>query len=199
MIFLLKEIRIHGRGGQGAVTSSQVLAIAAFEDGIHCQAFPSFGVERTGAPVKSFVRFSDRKVLKRQHVYLPDYVIVLDPTLMDSVDVTDGIKKNGILLINSNKTPAELGFTGKEKFKVYVLDITKDALEVIGKPFVNIAALGAFCCITCLVSIEALSKAIEIRFGEGKTAELNTKAAKKVFGECLDHKGGTCPVLKVSK
>ena len=196
---MLKEIRIHGRGGQGAVTSSQVLAITAFEDGIYCQAFPSFGVERTGAPVQSFVRFSDRKVLKRQHVYLPDYVIVLDPTIMGSVNVTDGIKDKGILLINSNKTPEDLGFTGKENFKVYVLDITKDALEVIGKPFVNIAALGAFCCITCLVSIEALEKAIEIRFGKGKTADLNTQVAKKVFGDCLGHKGGTCPALKVIK
>lgn len=196
---MLKEIRIHGRGGQGAVTSSQVLAIAAYMDGVYSQAFPNFGVERTGAPVQSFVRLSDRKILKRQHVYLPDYVIVLDPTLLETEDVTHGLKDKGILIINSNKTAKELGFTGKEKFKVYIFDITKEALEVIGKPFVNIASLGAFCAITCLVSIKSLETAIEKRFKKGKISELNSKAARKVYNDCRKRKNVKCVPLKVKK
>ncbi|MEM4598264.1 MAG: 2-oxoacid:acceptor oxidoreductase family protein, partial [Candidatus Diapherotrites archaeon] len=92
---VLKEVRIHGRGGQGAVTSSQVLAVAAFYDGKYCQAFPSFGVERRGAPVEAFTRISDKPILVRNHVYFPDFVLVLDPTLADCVDVSKGLKKDG--------------------------------------------------------------------------------------------------------
>ena len=96
----LIEIRIHGRGGQGAVTSSQVLAIAAFHSGKQSQAFPNFGVERTGAPVESFVRIDDKPINLRQHVYDPDYVIILDSSLIDDVPVTEGLQKNGVIVVN---------------------------------------------------------------------------------------------------
>lgn len=176
----MKEIRIHGRGGQGAVTSSQILSIAAFRDGKQSQAFPMFGVERQGAPVQAFTRMSNKPINVRSQVYEPDYVIVLDPTLLGEVDVTDGLKNSGLLIINSNKKPAELGIKGK--FSVYAVDITKIALDVIGKPFVNVAALGAFAALTKEISIESVNKAIDEVLGEkGKIADLNKKAAKEVY------------------
>ena len=187
---MFKEVRIHGRGGQGAVTSSQVLAIAAFNDGMYSQAFPWFGVERSGAPVQSFVRISDRKVMTRQFVYAPDYVMVLEPTLIKNVEVTKGLKESGMLIVNSNKSAKELGIEGK--FTTHTIDITKLAMEIMGKPFVNIATLGAFCALTGIVSIDALEKAIEERFKykrAGKTGEINKNVARKVFESCT---GGTC-------
>lgn len=180
----MKEIRIHGRGGQGAVTSSQVLAIAAFHDGKFSQAFPAFGVERRGAPVQSFTRISEKKIDLRQHVYSPDYVIVLDPSLLEVVDVTDGLKKEGMLIVNSDKTPKELGI--RNGFEARTIDITKVALEVIGKPFVNIAALGAFAATTGEISLRALKEAIDEGMNakaKGKVAELNKQACERLYKE----------------
>lgn len=179
----LREIRIHGRGGQGAVTSTQVLAIAAFHAGKFSQAFPNFGVERTGAPVESYVRIDEKPINLRQHVYDPDYVIVLDSSLINAVDVTKGLQKNGAIIVNTDKSAAEL----KKKFgsfKVYPINITRIALEVIGKPFVNIASLGGFCKLSKEVSLKALDKAIDELFlakGKAAVAELNKKAAKAVY------------------
>jgi pyruvate ferredoxin oxidoreductase gamma subunit len=176
----LKEIRIHGRGGQGAVTSSQVLAVAAFHDGKYCQAFPSFGVERRGAPVEAFTRIADRPINIREHVYEPDYVIVLDPTLLSSVDVARGVKDNGIIIINSNKPASE--FKLNTKAKVETIDMTAAAMEIIGKPFVNIASLGAFAAITNEVTLESVFKAIDQEFAHKKAiGELNKKAAEKLY------------------
>lgn len=175
----LKEVRIHGRGGQGAVTSSQVLAIAAFFDGKKSQAFPYFGVERTGAPVEAYTRLSKETIFVRQHVYEPDFVLVLDSSLVHSLDITEGLKKGGLIIINSNKKPEDFGLKG---FRVYCIDITKAALDIIGKPFVNIAALGAFAGLTEEVSLEALNKAIDQRFaGNPKIGELNKKVCAKLF------------------
>lgn len=175
------EIRIHGRGGQGAVTSSQILAIAAFHSGKQCQAFPNFGVERTGAPVESFVRIDEKPILLRQHVYEPDTVIVLDPTLISQgIDVAKGLKKNGLLIVNTDKQPSELGIKGN--FKIKTINITKVAMDVIGKPFVNIASLGAFCALNDSVSIEALKKAIDEKMSnKPAVAELNKKATEAVY------------------
>ena len=184
---VLKELRIHGRGGQGAVTSSQVLAIAAFEDGKHCQAFPNFGVERTGAPVESYVRIDEKPINVRQHVYEPSFVIVLDPTLLETVDVSKGLEKGGMLIINTDKGERELRSKIKGPFSIHAINITKIALDIIGKPFVNIAALGAFCVLTKEVSLKALGTAIDEHFGAtGKkaVAELNKKAAKAVAAAC---------------
>ncbi len=178
----LIEIRIHGRGGQGAVTSSQVLAIAAFHSGKQSQAFPNFGVERTGAPVESYVRIDDKPINLRQHVYDPDYVIVLDSSLIDAVDVTNGLQPNGVVIVNTDKRTEQL--RKLSGFKVHSINITKIALDVIGKPFVNIAALGAFCKLSGLVSLEALDKAIDELFsarGKVAVAELNKNAANAVF------------------
>ncbi len=180
---MLEEVRFHGRGGQGAVTSSQVLAIAAFLDGNFSQAFPMFGVERRGAPVQSFCRIAKEKINIRSQIYEPDYVIVLDSTLIGSINVAKGLKKNGLIVINSDKTPKELNLA--KDLNVKTIDVTKLALEVIGKPFVNIGILGAFSSITEKVSLKALQKAIAQRFEEKpKMAELNKKLAEKVFEEC---------------
>ncbi|MBN2067437.1 MAG: pyruvate ferredoxin oxidoreductase subunit gamma [Candidatus Diapherotrites archaeon] len=176
------EIRLHGRGGQGAVTSSQVLAIAAFKDGKYSQAFPNFGVERTGAPVESYVRIDEKPVTLRQHVYDPDCIIVLDSSLIDAVDVTKGLQKNGMVIVNTDKSANDL--KKLKGFKVYTINITKIALDVIGKPFVNIAALGAFCALSRQVSLKALDRAIDELFasrGKAAIAELNKKAAKAVY------------------
>ena len=179
----LREIRFHGRGGQGAVTSTQVLAIAAFKDGKHSQAFPNFGVERTGAPVESYVRIDEKPINLRQHVYNPNYVVILDSSLIGTVDVTKGLAKDGVVIVNTDKGAEEL----KKKlgnFNVHAINITKIAMDVIGKPFVNVAALGAFCALSKEVSLNALDQAIDELFGaRGKAsiAELNKKAAKAVF------------------
>lgn len=175
---VIKEIRVHGRGGQGAVTTSQVIAISAFHDGKYSQAFPSFGVERRGAPVQSFSRISDKKINVRQQVYNPDYVIVLDPSLLDVTDVSSGIKKNGLIIVNTDKDNVDIETSAEIK----ILDVTKVALDVIGKPFVNIASLGGFSALTDEISLESLKTAVDENFkGKEKIAEINKKAAQKVY------------------
>ena len=181
---MLKEIRIHGRGGQGVVTSSELLAIAAFNDGKQSQAFPNFGVERSGAPVEAFVRISDEKINLRQQVYNPDYVIVLDSSLLSTVEVTNGLKDNGLLVINSDKKPVELGL--KTKAKVISFDVSKKAIEILGKPLVNVGVLGAFAAITREVSLNSLLKAIDQEFeSKREIAEKNKNLAELLYKENL--------------
>ena len=119
------EIRIHGRGGQGAVTTGQLIAIAAFYDKKYCQSFPMFGVERSGAPVQAFVRISNKEIHLRSEVYTPDIVIVLEPSLIEAVDVTKGLKKDGKIIINTNKKPSELKIKGN--FNICTIDATSSA------------------------------------------------------------------------
>lgn len=171
----MKEIVILGRGGQGAVTSSQLLAIAAFYDGKKSQAFPAFGAERRGAPTRSFTRISDKDIKIRSQVYNPDYVLILDSGLINEIDLSKVKKK---IIINSNKK-----FQNK---KIISIDATKIAFEIFKKPIVNTAMLGAFSKITGEVSLSSLLKAIDERF-EGKNdkiTDLNKKAVKKVY-ECV--------------
>lgn len=172
----MKQIIFLGRGGQGAVTSSRVLAIAANEDKKYSQAFPNFGVERMGAPVRSYARIDDKFINLREQVYEAEYAIVLDATLLAGMheQVTDTI------IINSNKKSSEIELDTKAKIKC--VDITKIALEVIGKPFVNIAALGAFAAITKEVSLKGLEKAIHQQMGnKGAIVDKNIAAIKKVY------------------
>ena len=188
---MLKEIRFHGRGGQGAVTSSETLATAAFAEGKFSQAFPNFGVERKGAPVTSFTRIDDKPINVRSQIYEPDYVVVLDASLIKSVPVSAGLKKDGILIINSNKSPETLGIKGN--FRAYSFDVQKVAMEAIGKPFVNIASLGAFAALTGEVKLESLKNAVKHTMGnKGPLAELNNKALEIIYNECLKlkEKGG---------
>lgn len=174
----MKEIRIHGRGGQGSVTAAELIAVAAFEDGKWSQAFPYFGTERRGAPVTAFARLSDKQIRIRSQVYQPDYVIVQDPSLIHAVDVASGIKDDGLIIVNSELKPSELKLTTKATIKC--IDATKLALEVIGLPIVNTALLGAFAGATGEIRLESVNTAIKNRF-PGKVGEKNVAAVKRAF------------------
>jgi pyruvate ferredoxin oxidoreductase gamma subunit len=174
----LKEIRIHGRGGQGSVTAAELIAVAAFEDGKWSQAFPYFGTERRGAPVTAFARISDSKIRLRSQVYEPDYVIVQDPSLLSAVDVASGMKKDGLVIVNSEKDPSALKLNTDAKVKT--IDATSLAIEVIGVPIVNTALLGAFAGATGQIRLESVSKAIRGRF-PGKIGEKNVEAVRRAF------------------
>jgi 2-oxoacid:acceptor oxidoreductase gamma subunit (pyruvate/2-ketoisovalerate family) len=156
------EVRIHGRGGQGAVIASKVLADAVFREGRYVQSFPSFGVERRGAPVAAFTRIDEAPVRLRCQIYAPDHVMVLDPSLMQVVDVTAGLKPGGWVLINSEQ-PAS-AFNLPAEFRVATVDANAIAIKYrLGPrtaPIVNTAILGAFSRITGIVSLEATCKAV---------------------------------------
>jgi pyruvate ferredoxin oxidoreductase gamma subunit len=174
----MKEIRIHGRGGQGSVTAAELLAVAAFEDGKFSQAFPAFGVERRGAPVTAFVRLSDKPIRLRSQIYEPDYVIVQDATLVDVVDVAGGAKPGGFILINTEKSPES--FNLNTKATVRTLDATKVAMDIIGKPIVNTTLIGAFAGVTGEIKPESIQNAVRERF-PGKVGEKNAEAIKAAY------------------
>jgi pyruvate ferredoxin oxidoreductase gamma subunit len=169
------EIRFHGRGGQGVVTSAEILAVAAFKDKKYSQAFPFFGTERRGAPVVAFTRVDNKFVRTREQIYNPDYVVVLDPTLLDVVDVTQGLKDNGMIIINTNKN-----VNLKTKAKIKMVDATSIALKVIGKPFVNTPMIGALVGATGIVDIDSVYKTIKERFPT-EIAEKNIEAVKQTY------------------
>lgn len=168
------EIRIHGMGGQGAVTAAEVIAVAAFHDGRYSQAFPFFGVERRGAPVTAFARIDDKFIRLRAQVTEPDVIVVLEPSMSESL-VFSGLKENGTAIINNTKKPSA-------KQKTFTVDATKIALETIGKPIVNTAILGAFAAATGLVTLESLKKALSERFS-GKLLEANISAVERTYQE----------------
>lgn len=175
---MMKEIRFHGRGGQGAVTAAEILAVAAFYDGKYCQAFPFFGVERRGAPVMAFSRISDKFIRQRSQIYEPDYIVVQDATLMDTINVADGLKADGKAIINTEKKKDQLGFDTEAG--VYTVNATKIALDVLGVPIVNTAMLGAFAAVTGEVTLDSLKKAIKKRFPE-KLAAKNVNAVEAAY------------------
>ncbi len=174
----MKEIRIHGRGGQGVVTAAEILANAAFLDGKFSQGFPTFGSERMGAPVYAFVRIDDKKIRIHSKVYEPDYIIVQDPTLIGATDVGAGLSEKGIALINSEKEPNQTGLNTKAK--VITIPAVKIALEVMGKPIPNTALLGAFVAAADIVSLNALKEAIKKRF-PGEMGEKNALTAERAY------------------
>jgi len=178
---VIKEIRIHGRGGQGSVTAAEILAHAAFIEGKCVQAFPYFGAERRGAPVKAFARISNEPMLVHSQVYNPDYVIVLDPYIYKVVDVTEGLKKNGIIILNTKKKPEEIGL---KDWHVATVDATGIALElnllVAGLPVVSTSILGAFAKATDEVKLESVLKAVRETWS-GSAGEKNSKATELAF------------------
>jgi len=174
----MKEIRIHGRGGQGSVTAAELLAGAAFEDGQFSQAFPAFGVERRGAPVQAFTRISDAPIRLRSQIYEPDYVIVQDPTLIEVVDVESGAKDDGIILINSDFAPED--FDLDTNARIMTVNATKVALDIIGRPIVNTVLLGAFAGATAEVRASSIVNAVRGRFS-GKIGEKNAEAVQKAY------------------
>ncbi|HOO97397.1 MAG TPA: pyruvate ferredoxin oxidoreductase subunit gamma [Caldisericia bacterium] len=174
----MKEIRIHGRGGQGAVTAAELLATSAFFDGKFSQAFPSFGSERKGAPVMSFARVDDKKIRTRAQIVTPDYLIVQDSTLLGVVDVLFGLGDDGLAVVNTAKTPAEVGLPTKAK--VITVNATQIAVEELGRPIPNTVMIGAFAGATGLVTIESVEKAVRERF-PGELGEKNAKACRRAY------------------
>ncbi len=176
------EIRLHGRGGQGGVTSAELIAVAAIHQGKFAQAFPSFGPERRGAPVQAFARISDSRIRTREKIYNPDVVLVLDASLPKLVDVTAGLKEGGIVILNTPYSEKEArqmlrGYKGK----LALVDATKIALEELGLPITNTTMLGAFVKATGLVDATFMEEALKERFG--RLAEKNIKAFRRALEE----------------
>jgi pyruvate ferredoxin oxidoreductase gamma subunit len=179
----LVEIVIHGRGGQGSVTAANLLAAAALEDGnIGVQAFPFFGAERRGAPVKAFARISESEIHLRSEIYKPDVVIVQDESIMEIVDVLKGLKKDGKILINSENSPDDYDFS--KKYKVATVDATGVAIKhdivVGGIPVVNTPILGAVPKVLDKVTLPSIQKAIRKKW-KGDQGEQNVKATEDSY------------------
>jgi len=178
------QVRIHGRGGQGVVTGAEILSVAAFAEGRHAQAFPSFGSERTGAPVVAFCRIADREIRLREPVLEPDCLIVQDPTLFKVVDVFAGLRGDGYLLVNTNRGFAELHLAETvnrlPKGHAVIVPATELALKHVGRPVPNAALLGAFAALTRLVHIDSVKRAIEQAF-PGKVGAANISAAVEAY------------------
>ncbi|MEM2107265.1 MAG: pyruvate ferredoxin oxidoreductase subunit gamma [Candidatus Bathyarchaeia archaeon] len=178
---MLVEFRLHGRGGQGAVTAAQLLAYAAHIEGKYVQAFPFFGAERRGAPLRAFARVSNRPILTHSQVYNPDYVLVLDPQLCMIVDVTEGLKEDGIIVLNTSKHPAELKLGN---WRAATVDATGIALELgllmAGQPVVNTSMVAAFAGASGVVRLDSVLKAIKENW-RGSVREKNAHAAELAY------------------
>ncbi len=177
------EIRFHGRGGQGAVTSAELVALAAIAQGKFAQSMPSFGPERRGAPVQAFLRVSDEKIRVRAEVTRPDIVVVLDDGLIDIVDVTSGLKEGGLVVVNTKMPEAEL----RQKMKAYkgklaTIDALTVALETLKVPITNTTMIGSLIKASEVVPLKTLIPQIEARFNP-KLAERNVKALERAYGE----------------
>jgi len=180
----LVEIRWHGRGGQGAVTSTELVAQAAINEGKFAQAFPSFGAERRGAPVLAFVRIDSKEPIRvRSEITEPDVVVVLDPSLLRIINVTSGLKEGGILIINTKKSPQDIESEFKIKQKLATIDATRIARELLGVPIVNTTMIGALIRATKVVKLESLIEPLQHRFG--RLAERNINVMKKAYEETL--------------
>jgi pyruvate ferredoxin oxidoreductase gamma subunit len=178
------QIRIHGRGGQGVVTAAELLSVAAFLEGEHAQAFPSFGSERMGAPVMAFCRIDQKPIRLREPVTRPDALIIQDPTLLHQVELFDGLAANGYILLNSTRGFAELGLAEfVEKFPAghcRTVPASELAMEHVGRPLPNAALLGGFAAVSGLLKIESVAAAIHERF-PARIAEANVAAAQAAF------------------
>jgi len=175
------EVRFHGRGGQGAVTSAELLAIAAIEEGKFAQAFPSFGPERRGAPVMAFSRVSDSRIRTRCQIYEPDVVIVLDSSILNVVNVCDGLKDGGLVVVNSPKAFKEVKEIIGVPCRLAVVDATHIARECLGRPITNTTMLGAAIKATGVVDLDSMTGPLDKRFG--KIAAKNFNAMKRAFDE----------------
>ena len=178
------QIRFHGRGGQGVVTAAEMLSVAAFNEGKFSQAFPSFGSERTGAPVVSFCRIDDRPIRSREPVINPDALIIQDVTLIHQVDLFAGLSSEGYVLINTSKSLDELGLgdylSTFHRERLLTCPATELALEHLGRPLPNAVLLGGFAALTSQVTLESIATAIRERF-IGATGERNVAAATAAY------------------
>jgi len=180
---LMVEIRFHGRGGQGTVVASKILADAIAKEGNWVQAYPEFGVERRGSPVVAFIRIDDKPIYDKSRIYTPDHVVVVDPTLVEAIDITDGLKPGGTIVINSDRRPEDFPFHGK--FQVRTVNATgiavKHKLGSLAAPIVNTAIAGAVIKIFGLAKPESLAAAI--RDGIPIKPDDNVKAAEEAYGK----------------
>jgi pyruvate ferredoxin oxidoreductase gamma subunit len=178
------EIRWHGRGGQGAVTSAEMLALAAIAEGKYAQAFPSFGPERRGAPVLAFVRIDASQPIRvRSSITKPDVVAVLDPSLLKIVDVASGLKPGGVIIINTVKSAAQIRQEFGYKATLAILGATKIAQELLGVPITNTTMIGAVVKVTGSVKVESLFEPLKERFG--RLADRNIEAMKRAYQETM--------------
>lgn len=188
----MKEIRIHARAGQGAITTAMLLASAAFEENFYGLAFPHFGAERMGAPLNAYVRLSKSPVNVRTQVREPDYVLVQDSTLLRSSDVTTGLKPNGLVIVNDERTPSELGL--RAGVRVLTIPASRLATEFLGRADrASTAMLGAFAAATGEIKMESLKKVVLNRF-PGPVGEKNVKVLEKAAE--LAQNSPTCLVTK---
>ena len=184
------QVRIHGRGGQGVVTGAEMLSIAGFLGGQHAQAFPSFGSERTGAPVVAYCRMDDREIRLREPVMEPDAIIIQDPTLLNQVDVFSGLKKDGYILINTVRTFQELGLgefvRDFQRDHLLTVGATELSIKYVGRPVPNVPLLGAFAAATGLITLDAVQAAIGQKF-KGAVAQGNQDAAREAYEIVKQH------------
>ncbi len=175
------QVRIHGRGGQGVVTAAELLSVAAFAEGRHAQAFPSFGSERMGAPVVSFCRIDDKPIRVREPIVAPDALIIQDPTLLHQADLFAGLGSEAYMLINTSRSFDELGLAefveGFRDERLLTVPATELAREHLGRPLPNAVLLGGFAALTGIVSIDSVEGAIRDRFPAG-VADRNVAAAR---------------------
>jgi pyruvate ferredoxin oxidoreductase gamma subunit len=187
------QVRIHGRGGQGVVTAAELLSVAAFREGRYAQAFPSFGSERTGAPVVAFCRMDDRPIRLREPIMAPDALIIQDPTLLHQVDVFSGLVTDGYVLINTTRSLDELGlseFLGRfRRERIRTVAATELALKHIGRPVPNAALLAGFAAVTGRISPDSVIAAIRERF-PAKIADANVAAAQEAYDSVMQELQG---------
>lgn len=178
------EVRIHGRGGQGVVTATEMLSLAAFEEGRHAQAFPSFGSERTGAPVVAFCRISDKEIRLREPIMEPDALIIQDPTLLHQINVFSGLKPDGYILLNTHHSFESIGLTeltaNMKPERLCTLPATELGLKHVGRPIPNVPLLAGFAALSGIIRLESVIKAINEKFS-GKVAEGNVAAATEAY------------------
>lgn len=178
------QVRIHGRGGQGVVSGAEMLSVAAFHEGRHAQAFPSFGSERMGAPVMAFCRIDDKEIRRREPVMAPDALIVQDPTLLYQVDLFKGLSAGGYILLNSTRGFDDLGlgdFASRFRAdRLAVVPATELAIKHVGRPVPNVPLLGAFAAITGEIKLDSVVGAIRAKF-PGRVAEGNVAAASEAY------------------
>lgn len=178
------QVRIHGRGGQGVVTGAEMLSIAAFLGGRHAQAFPSFGSERTGAPVVAFCRLDDKEIRLREPIMQPDALIIQDATLLHQVDVFNGLKKDGYILINTTRSFEALGLGEFSRDfrpeRLLTVPASELAKKHVGRPVPNVPLLGAFAAVGGLITLDAVEAAIREKF-KGAVAQGNVDAAREAF------------------
>ena len=190
------QVRIHGRGGQGVVTGAEMLSLAAFLGGKHAQAFPSFGSERTGAPVVAFCRIDDRDIRLREPILEPDALIIQDPTLLHQVDLFSGLAAGGFILINSRRSAEELGIAelahGIGHDHLCTVPASDLALKHTGRSMPNAALLGGFAAITGQLHLDSVTKAIREKF-PGKVGESNVAAAEAAYEHVMKERQSPAP------